>query len=59
MHLNLNSQKLFIYFLIYVVLKSKYYIFEIEKLNYEKGTNLNYIEENDFQKEILNISIDF
>jgi len=34
-------------------------LYEIEKLNYEKGTNLNYIEENDFQKEILNISIDF
>ena len=59
MHLNLNSQKLFIYFLIYVVLKAKYYIFEIEKLNYEKGKKLNFIEENEFQKEKLYISIDF
>ena len=55
MLLNLNSQKLFIYYLIYIVLKAKYYIIEIEKLNYEKGKKLNFFD----QKEKLYISIDF
>ena len=58
MFFNLNSLKLFIYFLVYAFLKAKFYIIGIEKLNYEKGKNLN-IEEKDFQKKKLYISIDF
>jgi len=56
---NLNTQKLCIYFLAYILLKTKNYIIELEKLNYVKGKKLNFFEENYFQKEKLYISIDF
>ena len=56
---NLRSQKLFRFLLIYIFLKAKFNIIEKEKLNYEKGKKLNFIVENDFQKEKLYISIDF
>jgi molecular chaperone DnaK (HSP70) len=56
---NSRSQKLFRFFLIYIFLKAKFNIIEKEKLNYEKGKKLNFIEENFFQKEKLYISIDF
>jgi hypothetical protein len=59
MFLTLNSQKLFIYILVYAILKAKSYFIEIEKINYEKGKNLNFIKVKNFQKEKLYISIDF
>ena len=58
--MTIQKRKFFIYFLIYITLKTKYFLIEKNKSYYNRGKIFNFIEVKDYrEKEKLYISIDF